>query len=360
VSKRRDAARLAAIPGLGWPGRRPLWTFVVAFCAMAAFWVPAVPAAAMIPGAASAARPYLALDQDFPDPAVLHYHGKYYAYSTNSNGHEVPVATATDLYGHWTAQSQDALPELGAWAADGFTWAPDVSRLIDGRFLLYYTARDSASGRQCIGAATAANPAGPFVPVGSTSLVCPAADGGAIDPAAFVDTHGRRYLVYKNDGNAIGLPTYLYVQRVAADGVTLLGRPIATIRNGTAEGNLIEAPFLVQHGRQYVMFYSYGAWYDASYTEGYATAPSLAGPWKKSDRALLSTTAFGGAVTGPGGMSVLRGNGGRAEQRRPGGATGDSEIVFHGVRSDPGFHRALYVDHLSWSGGTPVAAGTTG
>jgi arabinan endo-1,5-alpha-L-arabinosidase len=296
--------------------------------------------------AASPARPYLALDQDFPDPAVLQFHGENYAYSTNAGGLNVPVATASRLYGQWSVSVRDALPAVGSWANTGLTWAPDVSRLPDGRFLMYYTAQDRASGRQCIGAAIAAHPAGPFGPVGDAPLVCPTDIGGAIDPAAFIDSGGRRYLVYKNDGNAIGLPTYLYVQRVARDGVTLQGAPTATIRNGTTEGNLIEAPFLVHRGRTYYMFYSYGAWNNDTYTEGYATAPSLSGPWTKSGTPLLSTTIFGGSVVGPGGMSVLRGS-------------GDSRIVFHGVRSDPTFHRGLYVDDLSWRHGVPVAAGSS-
>jgi beta-xylosidase len=296
--------------------------------------------------AASPMRPYLALDQDFPDPAVLQFHGVYYAYSTNAGGLNVPVATASRLYGKWSVSAHDALPAVGSWANTGLTWAPDVSRLASGRFLMYYTAQDRTSGRQCVGAAIAARPAGPFTPVGDTPLACPTEIGGAIDPAAFVDRGGRRYLVYNKDGNAIGVPTYLYVQRVADDGVTLRGAPIATIRNGSAEGNLIEAPFLVHRGHTYYMFYSYGAWNNDSYTEGYATAPSLSGPWAKSDVPLLSTALFGGSVVGPGGMSVLRGG-------------ADSRIVFHGVRSDPAFRRGLHVDDLSWRHGIPVAAGTS-
>lgn len=319
---------------------------VVARSAGSLLCVGAVVGAALPATAAASVRPYLALDQDFPDPAVLQFHGAFYAYSTNAGGLNVPVATSSGLYGRWSVSAHDALPAVGSWANTGLTWAPDVSRSADGRFLMYYTAQDRASGRQCVGAATAHSPAGPFTPVADAPLVCPTDIGGAIDPAAFVDSGGRRYLVYKNDGNAIGLPTYLFVQRVAGDGVTLRGAPIATIRNGTTEGNLIEAPFLVHRGHTYYMFYSYGAWNNDTYTEGYATAPSLDGPWTKSGVPLLSTALFGGSVVGPGGVSVLRGG-------------GDSRIVFHGVRSDPAFHRGLYVDDLSWRHGVPVVAGTS-
>jgi len=284
--------------------------------------------------------PYRAVDQDFPDPAIIAVGHHYYAYSTNSSAGNVPVATATSLYGRWQVLATDALPVLGGWASPGLTWAPDVTRRRDGRFLLYYTAHDIASGRQCIGAATSRSPAGPFTPVGTAPLVCPAADGGAIDPAAFVDSDGKRYLVYKNDGNAIGLPTYLYVQRVAADGVTLLGSPIATVRNGPVEGNLVEAPYLIHRHGRYVMFYSYGAWNNDTYTEGYATARSLAGPWTKSPTPLMTTAGFDGAVIGPGGASILHQH-------------GHDTIVFHGVNTTP-FYRAMYVDDLAWVRGRPV------
>ena len=41
----------------------------------------------------------------------------------------------------------------------------------------------------------------------------------------------RRYLLWKNDGNAIGKPTYIYLQRLSADGMSLAGNAVALIRN---------------------------------------------------------------------------------------------------------------------------------
>lgn len=285
--------------------------------------------------------PYLAVAADFPDPAVLEDGGTYVAYATNSGGRNVQVATADDVHGPWSVHDADALPELGAWASTGFTWAPDVARLADGSFLMYYTARDTASRRQLVGAATASGPLGLFRPVGDGPLVGTAVEGGAIDAAHFVDADGTRYVVYKNDGNAVGVPTYLYVQEVAADGVTLVGDRVATIRNDDAEGDLVEAPFLVRGDGGYVLFYSYGRYDDETYTESFARAPSLAGPWTKAARPLMSTAGFAGRIAGPGGASVLR---------EPGG----DHIVFHGVVRTPAYHRAMYVADLDWAGGDPV------
>jgi len=40
-----------------------------------------------------------------------------------------------------------------------------------------------------------------------------------------------RYLLWKNDGNAIGKPTYIYLQRLSADGMSLAGNAVPLIRN---------------------------------------------------------------------------------------------------------------------------------
>ena len=40
-----------------------------------------------------------------------------------------------------------------------------------------------------------------------------------------------RYLLWKNDGNAIGKPTYIYLQRLSADGMSVAGQAVSLIRN---------------------------------------------------------------------------------------------------------------------------------
>ncbi|MGW0229198.1 glycoside hydrolase family 43 protein [Actinopolymorpha singaporensis] len=311
--------------------------------ATSALLIPAAPAQGQPP---SQPQPYLAIDHDFPDPSLLRAGERYYAYSTNADGRNMPVASAEGLYGTWTIAA-DGLPTLGSWASEGFTWAPDVTVLDDGSYLVYYTARHTASGRQCIGAARSTSPGGPFEPVGDSALICPTEEGGAIDAATFVDADGDRYITYKNDGNAIGQPTYLYLQRVAANGTTLIGEPVRTMQNDpNVEGGLIEAPFLVRHQSRYYMFYSYGQWWNETYTTAYAVASSLAGPWTKATEPLMTTRSLKGSAIGPGGASFL------TEGRQ------GEVVVFHGVRNTPSFHRAMYVARLKWNGATPVVSVT--
>lgn len=300
-------------------------------------------AAADDASAQAAVRPDLVLDRDFPDPDVSKFGDTYYAYATNE-GKNLPWATAPDPDGPWTYQSTDALPDLGGWARTGRTWAPDVSQRADGRYLLYYTAWHEASGRQCLGAALSDSPGGPFAPVGDEPLVCPLEDGGAIDASSFVDSDGSRYLVWKNDGNAIGATTWIHVQRVAADGITFEGGATQVLRNDRDdEAGIIEAPVITKVGDKYVLFYSAGPYTTDQYGTNYAVANSVNGPYTKAFRFLMTTDSLDGAVSGPGGADVLRDAGG-------------DKLVFHGHRDAGG--RGMYVADLGWANGNPVVRGS--
>jgi arabinan endo-1,5-alpha-L-arabinosidase len=293
---------------------------------------------------AATTAPALVIASDFPDPDIVKFGSTYYAYSTNNGNGNVPVATAASLTGPWTRRP-DAMPVLGAWANGGLTWAPDVSQRADGRYVLYYTARSRAVGRQCLGAAIASSPLGPFVSVGSNPLVCNGGEGGDIDAASFVDTTGLRYLLYKDDGNAIGQPTSLWLQRVAADGVTLQGARVELLRNSLPEeAGIIEAPVLTKVGARYVLFYSLGGYGGDGYQTSYATSTSLTGPYTKSYRSLLTTASFDGAVRGPGGADVIR-------------EAGGDHLVFHGWINNYSA-RGMYVAALGWAGEYPVVRGS--
>lgn len=294
------------------------------------------------PPSSSAADPKVAepvIDRDFPDPDVLQVGDTYYAYATNGNGYNVQVATSSDLR-HWKVLDQDALPELPSWVIPGKTWAPEVTELADGTFALYFTATNFDPARQCIGVATSKDPAGPFKVQGDEMLVCPVEQGGAIDASTFTDDSGL-HLVWKNDGNCCGLDTWIYSAPLSADGLRLTGEPQRLIKQTLDwEGDLVEAPTIVQRGGKYVLLYSANSYSDRRYAIGYATAPELSGPWKKNPEPLLSTNSSGGRFLGPGGQDVVA------------GPDGGDHLVFHGW--DPAFtYRGMYVAPLEWDGSTP-------
>ncbi|KAL2148817.1 hypothetical protein VTH82DRAFT_1964 [Thermothelomyces myriococcoides] len=293
----------------------------------------------------------------------------------------IQAASAPHPEGPWTyLASADPLPSAGAWALSGpeaQVWAPSVARLNGSAYVLYYAALLApgyAAGRRgngagtdgnnhnnnnasssssssssprvhCIGAATSttASPLGPYRPQ-PEPLICPTADGGAIDPAAFTDpATGRRYVVYKVDGNALGhggecnngvspsRRTPLMLQEIEEEKGVI--RPVGPAvemldRDADVDGPLVEAPDLLYWdgdggSGKYVLFYSNHCWDGPGYSVNYAVAEgNITGPYTRmaggndnsgsgSGTALIGTgdpfsvTAPGGAATVPGGDWLL-------------------------------------------------------
>lgn len=134
------------------------------------------------------------INKDFPDPTVIPFNGKYYAYATNStiNGKlaHMQVAVSENLQ-DWRILG-DALPQKPTWAERDF-WAPHV--LFDedlNKYVLFYSG-ESGKGK-CLGVAYANKPEGPFIDMGKP-LLC--GDGFInIDPMAFIDPQSKKKLLY--------------------------------------------------------------------------------------------------------------------------------------------------------------------
>nr|WP_221277058.1 glycoside hydrolase family 43 protein [Deinobacterium chartae] len=285
---------------------------------------------------------------DFPDPFILRAGKAYYAYATNSAGMDVPTMRSTDLVS-WEFVG-NALGPLPSWASGGFTWAPEVMAVKNG-YVLYYTARHTESGRQCIGAARASRPEGPFVDRSGKPLVCQLKLGGSIDASPFVDKDGTRYLYWKNDGNCCGQRTGLWVQKLSADGMKLLGKPKDLIYNGALwEGNLIEAPTLWRQGSKYYLFFSASAFDSDTYAVGYAVGNSPLGPFKKA--AQNPILASRGKVAGPGGQGIVLDGAGKPWFYYHAWEAGN-------VGYNAGGRRSMYIDRLEFKGGVPRVRSTT-
>ena len=302
--------------------------------------IAALAASALSMTVASPAPPPV-ISHDFADPSVLRAGGAYYAYSTMSRYGaalwHVPVARATHGISHWTVL-RDAMPQLPAWVdqsapGDGDVWAPDVSARRDGGYLLYFTARSALAKIQCIGAATARSPTGPFAPA-PHPLVCRPRETNldAIDPTAFTDTDtdGARYLLYSS-----GAPrTAIWLQRTSRDGLRLRGAPRKLIvADQTDEAHIVEAPALVKHGRRYVLFYSGNAFNSGRYFVNYATGYSLHEHFDQHAGQLLNTSDLNGTYQNPGGADLPPG-------------PHDDFLVFHAY-TGPSV-RSLFAVGLRW------------
>jgi beta-xylosidase len=240
---------------------------------------------------------------DFPDPYVILAGSTYYAYATNTKTANVPVLQSTDLT-HWTSIG-DALPNLPGWARSGrrLTWAPAVM-VAARRYVLFYTARDTLSNRQCIGSAESTSPAGPFVGWNAGPIICQTELGGSIDPSLVRDTAGQVYIIWKNDGNCCDKPVMLWSQQLSADGRTLLGQPTELLRRDQAwEGPLIEGPTMWEEQGVWHLLYSANRWDSDMYATGYATCASPLGPCRKTYTGPV--LASEGNMVGPGGAETF-------------------------------------------------------
>lgn len=286
---------------------------------------------------------------NFPDPFVLPDAGGYYAYATNGDGKNLPTLHSRDLQS-WRALP-DAMPALASWVRKEVphVWAPEVIKLGE-RYVLYYTAHDLASDRQCVGAAESASPAGPFVDKASKPLICQAELGGTIDASPFLEG-GRLYLYFKSDGNCCNEPTHIFVQELQPDGLAVTGQPTRLLTNGRSwEGKVIEAPTMVQRGGKYTLFYSANDFGNGTYAVGYATCAGPLGPCQPADDSPFLKSRAERNLYGPGHQVVFR--------------VGEQDfIAYHAWELKPDGTRAerrfLYIDKLDWVDGKPVVKGTT-
>lgn len=224
-------------------------------------------------------------DQNQPDAFVFASKSGYFLYSSQTSVFTPPIVVSySKVLGRWPSP-RPAMTLDPSWATAGFTWAPDVSR-IDGRYVLYFDALASPSypgaQGQCLGAATARKPVGPFVPT-SSPLVCQPALRGAIDPRTFVGPAGGHWLLWKSDENSdFQGPTdvtHLFSQRLSRDGLSLVGPQFELLSADEAwQHRIVEAPDLVEVDATYWLFYS-GGWFNkAYYAIGLARCSGPAGP----------------------------------------------------------------------------------
>jgi beta-xylosidase len=300
---------------------------------------------------------------DFPDPFILPHDGRFFAYATNTDkGREnVQMASSTDLVS-WELvknrqnpkQLHDAMPVLPAWVKRGYTWAPEVLKTETG-FVLYFTARDKKTGRQCVGAATSTDPLGPFTSSADRPLVCQEALGGTIDASPFRDADGQLYLYFKNDGNAVRKPTEIFGQRLSSDGLSLTGEPVSLLRNDKPwEAHVIEAPTMVRTPSGYTMLFSANdfAWQKhrrlSPYAVGYARCEGPLGPCTDAPENPILYSYFDpklGCLSGPGHQTVFEAN------KR-------TYIVFHAWQTTPecrrlDWKRFVYIAPMNLKDGKP-------
>jgi hypothetical protein len=306
---------------------------------------------------------------DFADPFALKTSQALYLFASDTVASryapaahipEIELAQRSAFHGYYLG---DALPQLPKWTVSGFQWAPSIWAGPDGTYVMYYStpathsidcvAHLSGAGcirtvngptsAMCISAATSTNPAGPYVDDSSSAFVCPVAQGGAIDPSIFIAHDGTPWLLWKSDGDCCRLPTTIYSQQLARNGLAVVGPPHRLIGASQPwEGGLVEGPAMVESSGTLWLFYSANQWGTDHYGIGIARCNSVIGPCTKPlSHAWLSSSGGSQTDPGPGGEEFFQ-------------AGGLVWMVHHGLASGQTgdlAQRRLYVDLLAFPSG---------
>ena len=311
------------------------------------------------------AGPHLLLDENFPDPFLARFGGRWHAYATGNQvgGGQMNVQhiSASDLTG-WSAPAE-AFPaaNLPAWVDLDHpqVWAPEVIET-GGRYVLHFNARHDVltrmetppegpvfRQRHCIGAAVADRPEGPFVGI-DEPLVCSDFPNGVIDAHAFRDGDSL-YLYYKDDSNCCAPGSALYAQGLSPDGLAALGPRHLLVANNDSpeehddwEWRVVEAPTMVKRGSAYYLFYSGNFFGNKNYSVAYLRCASPRGPCRDDGGNPILHSFEGSPLVGPGHQSLLDWG-------------GRTYLFFHGWNEDPdareqaGVHkRCLYAAQVNW------------
>ena len=155
-------------------------------------------------------------DVSVHDPSIIKAEdGYFYIY-----GSHMAAARTKDLM-RWESLStnagrgcklvqnvQEEMKEALAWAQTDTFWAPDVHRLNDGRYYMYYCCCRGDSPLSAMGVAVSDKPEGPFQDLGvflKSGMVGKSEDGtvynatvhpNVVDPNVFTDKDGKLWMVY--------------------------------------------------------------------------------------------------------------------------------------------------------------------
>lgn len=282
-----------------------------------------------------------------PDPAPYVHGDTLYLFTDHDEDdaqyfrmRDWQLYSTTDLL-NWTYRGTPMSTATFSWAKQGDNaWAAQAVER-DGRWYWYMCAEDLAHpGLHAIGVAVAPRPEGPYTdPIGR-----PLATGtlGFIDPTVFVDTDGRAWLFWGNNG--------LWYAPLADDMVSLAGevREVAGLNNPASFGpmrlkrdyatnkmmektNYEEGPWVFRRGDIYYMVYAAGG---VPEHMAYSYASNIHGPW-----------TYGGRIIdeAPGSFTI---HGGSVDFK------GHHLMFFHnGMGSNgSGFRRSTTMEEFEWQG----------
>ena len=258
----------------------------------------------------------------FPDPIIHNLadpfiltasDGYYYLYGTftNRNG-EFATWKSADLI-NWEPQGIVFSYTDESWAYTNF-WAPEVLER-NGKFYLFYTARERGTERLHIGLATSNSPTGPFVDERNEPLL--GLDFGNIDGSPLITEDGRIFLYFSRDcsENVVnGIHrSDIYVIELSEDFQPIgdpqfLMSPLQEWETQSIQRHWrwVEAPIVIYLDGTYYMTYSANPYWSFYYGIGVATSTSPTGPFTRYENNPVVAGNHEQGISGPGHNGIFR------------------------------------------------------
>jgi beta-xylosidase len=272
------------------------------------------------------------LNVPIADPFILREGDTYYMYGTTDyGGPGFQVFTSPDLV-RWTRAAFCYRPGTDSWGRHSF-WAPEVIKN-NGRYFLHYTSYSAREQRRNICVAVSDSPVGPFKDYAGPLF----RDRSIIDSHIYHDTDTGKFYIYASPENEP--PSRILGAELSPDFKSLLTTPVLCLKSEYGWEDLwIEGPIIEKHDGTLYMIFSGGAYWEAEYALGYATAKSPLGPWTKSStNPILKKTRD------------VHGAGHNGLARSPDG--NELFVVYHRHISDSSIDRVAALDRLRFDKAT--------
>jgi hypothetical protein len=295
------------------------------------------------------------------DPEVLYSNktGKYYIYSTTDGtpgwgGHDFSVFSSENLI-DWKDEGKmlDVKGDQVSWAT-GNAWAPCIIEVPSNikskksksyKYYFYFSAHNPKTNRKEIGVAVSDSPTGPFVDSGApiiTDADRPSGvrGGQAIDVDVFQDPKTGKYYLYWGNGFMAGAELNDDLLSVRKETITNL-----TPKGGTLETWAFrEGAYVFYRGGKYYFLWSVDDTGSPNYHVCYGTSTSPLGPIGIDEQhyRVISQKPEDG-IYGTAHNSILQLPGKKDEWY----------IVYHRINKhfvnrDPGIHREVCIDRLTF------------
>ncbi|MDU1905043.1 MAG: family 43 glycosylhydrolase [Dysgonomonas sp.] len=274
------------------------------------------------------------IGKSLPDPTIIKADdGYFYLYATEDT-RNTPIYKSKNLI-DWTfvgtAFTNNTRP---TFEPKGGLWAPDIN-YINGQYVLYYSMSVWGGEWTCgIGAATSAQPEGPFKDQGKLFRSNEIEVQNSIDQF-YIEEEGRKYLFW---GSFRGI----YVVELNEDGLSVKKNAEKMQVAGTA----FEATYIHKRGDYYYFFASIGSCCEginSTYQLVVGRSKSLFGPYIDKTGKDMMDNGYSLVI---GSNSRFVGNGHCSEIVQD--DAGNDWIFYHGIDTENPKGRVLLLDKIKW------------